>query len=128
MDLVKNRINLMRQGIGEIHAIRENYRLFKGGLVQQTDLWSRSSLAAYEVGKLDFGTMIDAHVRRLRFELQVEKFRFQIYQRLADLEALTGTVPWDGKRPMLPEDKSPQGKQADLASRQHGHQSRAGVN
>jgi outer membrane protein TolC len=78
--------------LSEIRAIRENYRLFEGGLVQQTDLWSRASLAAYEVGKLDFDTMIEAHVRRLRFELQAEKFRFQVYQKLAELEALTGTA------------------------------------
>jgi outer membrane protein TolC len=76
----------------EIVGLRENHRLFKGGLVEQTDLWSRSSVAAYEVGKLEFSTMIDAHLRRLRFEQQTEMFRFQIYQKLAELENLTGTA------------------------------------
>ena len=114
--------------LGEIRAIRENYRLFKSGLVAQTDLWSRSSLAAYEVGKLEFGTMINAHVRRLRFELQAEKFRFQAYQRLAELEALTGTALADIEVSKPPREKPQAGKKARVASRRHKLESGAGVN
>ncbi len=114
--------------LDEIHAIRENYRLFKGGLVQQTELWSRSSLAAYEVGKLDFGTMIDAHVRRLRFELQTEKFRFQVYQKLAELEALTGTALANDALPQRPRKTSPAGMEDTLVSPRGHVASSPGVN
>lgn len=113
--------------LDEIDAIRQNYRLFKGGLVQQADLWSQSSLAAYEVGKLDFDTMINAHVRRLRFELQAEKFRFQVYQKLAELEALTGTALADIEVTIPSKEKTPPKKQAKRVSRPYTAMSRAGV-
>jgi outer membrane protein TolC len=114
--------------LDEINALRENYRLFKGGLVQQTELWSRSSLAAYEVGKLEFGTMINAHVRRLRFELQAEKFRFQVYQKLAELETLTGTALADIDLATPPREALPSGKQHQRVSPPAHALSSAGVN
>lgn len=74
--------------LSEIHTQQENYRLFKEALLTQTDQWSRASLSAYEVGKLDFDTMINAHVRRIRFELQTDRYRFSMYKSLARLEEL----------------------------------------
>ncbi len=76
--------------LNEIEAMRENHRLFSGGLLEQTAGWSRSALSAYEVGKVDFDTMIKAHMRALQFQLQAERYRFQVYQKLTDLETLAG--------------------------------------
>lgn len=73
----------------EIQGISENYRLFQEALLLQTDQWARASLAAYEVGKVDFDTMINAHVRRLQFGLQAERYHYSIYKSLARLEELT---------------------------------------
>jgi outer membrane protein TolC len=75
--------------LSDIGAIQDNYRLFHEALLIQTDHWSRASLSAYEVGKVDFDTMIDAHLRRLRFELQAVRYRMSMYQALARLEELT---------------------------------------
>ncbi len=74
----------------EIDAIRQNHRLFAEALLLQADEWSRSSLSAYEVGKVDFDTMIKAHIRRLRFQLQADQYRFNLYKKLAELEELAG--------------------------------------
>ena len=76
--------------VTEIEALRENHRLFTEALLLQTDQWSRASLAAYEVGKIPFDTMINAHLRRLRFGLQADQFRFSVLKRLAELEELAG--------------------------------------
>ncbi len=81
--------------LNEIRALQENHRLFSGGLLEQTANWSLSALSAYEVGKVDFDTMIKAHLRTLRFELQAERYRFELYQKLTELETLAGVTMKD---------------------------------
>ena len=76
--------------LNEIDAIQEKMRLFDGGLLEQTANWSQSALSAYEVGKVDFDTMIKSHMRVLQFHLQAERYRFQFYSKLSDLEILAG--------------------------------------
>ena len=56
----------------------------------QADQWARSSQSAYEVGTIEFNTMISAHIRLLRFELQADKYLFDVYQRRAELEEILG--------------------------------------
>jgi outer membrane protein TolC len=80
--------------ITEIRDTQKNYKLFIDALLLQADQWARSSQAAYEVGSLEFNTMLDAHIRLLRFELQAEKYLFNIYQKRAELEeVLGGSIP-----------------------------------
>ena len=67
-----------------------NYRLYADALVLQAEQWARSSLAAYEVGKVEFNTMINAHIRLLRFELQSDRYLFTIYEKRAELEEILG--------------------------------------
>lgn len=74
----------------EIRALQENQRLFQEALLVQTELWSRASLSAYEVGRIPFDTMINAHVRSLRFGLQADQYRYALYKKLAALEELAG--------------------------------------
>jgi outer membrane protein TolC len=76
--------------LNEISALQESYKLFSMGLIEQTANWSLSALSAYEVGKVDFDTMINAHLRALRFELQAERYQFQLNQKLTELETLAG--------------------------------------
>lgn len=73
----------------ELRTNRENHRLFSEALLIQTEQWTRASLSAYEVGKVDFDTMIDAHLRQIRFGLQAERYLYSMYQGLARLEELT---------------------------------------
>jgi len=76
--------------IAEIRDTQENYKLFKEALLLQADQWSRSSQSAYEVGSIEFNTMINAQIRLLRFELQADKYLFDVYQKRTELEELLG--------------------------------------
>ena len=74
----------------EIRDIQENYRLFNEALMVQAEQWANSSLAAYEVGSIEFNTMINSQLRLLRFELKAENYLFSIYQKRAELEEILG--------------------------------------
>ena len=76
--------------VTEIHDTQRNYRLFSDALLLQADQWANSSLKAYEVGSLEFNTMIEAQIRLLRFELQAANYIFNIYQKRAELEEVLG--------------------------------------
>ena len=45
---------------------------------------------AYEVGKVEFNTMINAQIRLLRFELQAQRYLFNIYEKQVELEEILG--------------------------------------
>lgn len=76
--------------VTEIHDTQENYKLFKEALLLQADQWARSSQSAYEVGTIEFNTMISAHIRLLRFELQADNYLYDVYQKRTELEELLG--------------------------------------
>jgi cobalt-zinc-cadmium efflux system outer membrane protein len=76
--------------VTEIRYTQKNYRLFTDALLLQADQWASSSLLAYEVGELEFNTMINARIRLLRFELQTSSFLYKIYQKRAELEEVLG--------------------------------------
>ncbi|MCF8067389.1 MAG: TolC family protein [Desulfobacterales bacterium] len=75
---------------GEINSYQEKYNLVNDALILQADQWARSALSAYEVGKLEFNTMINAQIRLLRFELQKQQYLFEIYQKITELEKVLG--------------------------------------
>ncbi len=74
----------------EIRDTQQNYRLYVDALLVQSEQWARSSLAAYEVGKVEFSTMINAQIRLLRVELQAKRYLYNIYQKRAELEEVLG--------------------------------------
>jgi len=74
----------------DIRDTQENYRLFSDALLLQAEQWARSSLSAYVVDKVEFNTMINAHIRLLRFELKAKQYLFNIYQKRAELEEIVG--------------------------------------
>ncbi len=76
--------------VTEIHDTQENYNLFKEALLLQADQWARSSQSAYEVGSIEFNTMIGAHIRLLRFELQADNYLYDVYKKRAELEEVLG--------------------------------------
>ncbi len=86
----------------EIVDIQKNYRLYVDALMVQAEQWAHSALAAYEVGKVEFNTMINAQVRLLRLELQAERYLFQIYQKRAELEEVLGSA----LKPRAPTDET----------------------
>jgi outer membrane protein TolC len=74
----------------EIKNTQKNYKLYVDALLVQSEQWARSSLAAYEVGKVEFNTMVNAQILLLRAELQSKRYLYSIYQKLAELKELIG--------------------------------------
>ena len=74
----------------EIKNTQKNYKLYVDALLVQSEQWAHSSLAAYEVGKVEFNTMINAQILLLRAELQSKRYLYTIYQKLAELEEVLG--------------------------------------
>lgn len=74
----------------EIVNLQDNYYLYQRTLIPQTEDWARSALDAYEVGEVEFDTMINARMRLLMFELQAERYRLDVFKKRAELEALVG--------------------------------------
>lgn len=74
----------------EIISLQDNYFLYRQTLLPQAENWARSAMDAYEVGEVEFDTMINARMRVLMFELLTEKYLFDIYKKRAELEALIG--------------------------------------
>jgi cobalt-zinc-cadmium efflux system outer membrane protein len=79
--------------VTEIKDTQKNYHLYADGLLVQSAQWARSALAAYEVGKIEFNTMVNAEIRLLRDELRAKHYVYTIYQKLAELEETIGG-PW----------------------------------
>jgi outer membrane protein TolC len=79
--------------VTEINDTEKNYSLYADALLVQSEQWARSALAAYEVGKIEFNTMLTAQIRLLRNELRAKRYVYTIYQKLAELEETIGG-PW----------------------------------
>ena len=77
--------------VSDIRNLQKNYKLITDALIVQAEQWVRSSLTAYEVGKVNFNTTINAQIRLLRFELQSENYLFSLYKKRAELEEVLGT-------------------------------------
>ncbi len=84
---LNHRIDALKTDLQNNH---DSYRLYQDQLIKQTRDWASSALAAYEVGRVDFDTMINARMRVLRFHLQAEKYRYGMLQKRAELEELIG--------------------------------------
>jgi outer membrane protein TolC len=95
----------------DIRNIQKNYRLITDVLIVQAEQWAHSSLSAYEVGKVEFNTMINAQIRLLRFQLQAENYLFNLYQKRVELEEVLGAPllsqePGENSSRSLEENKS----------------------
>ena len=76
--------------VTDIRNIQKNYKLITHALIVQANQWARSSLTAYEVGKVNFNTTINAQLQLLRFELRAENYLFSLYEKRAELEEVLG--------------------------------------
>ena len=76
--------------VTDIRNIQKNYKLITDALIVQANQWARSSLTAYEVGKVNFNTTINAQIQLLRFELRAENYLFSLYEKRAELEEVLG--------------------------------------
>jgi outer membrane protein, heavy metal efflux system len=74
----------------EIFSLQKSYLLYTDTLIYQTKEWANSSLSGYQVGKMEFNTMMKAQIRLLRSKEKAENYLFTIYQKRAELEELLG--------------------------------------
>lgn len=74
----------------DILSLQKSYRLYVDTLISQTKEWANSSLAGYQVGKMEFNTMMNAQIRLLRSQEKAEAYLFSIHQKRAELEELLG--------------------------------------
>ena len=74
----------------DILSLQKSYRLYVDTLISQTKEWANSSLAGYQVGKMEFNTMMNAQIRLLRSQEKAEQYLFSIHQKRAELEELLG--------------------------------------
>ncbi|MBU1564532.1 MAG: TolC family protein [Proteobacteria bacterium] len=77
--------------LAEIASARENHQLFAKALSFQASQLADSSLAAYSVGKVEFNSMLSARIRLERVELKSEKYKYEAYKKLAELEEIVGS-------------------------------------
>lgn len=73
-----------------IHESYNSHQLFSKAITIQTSQLADSSLASYSVGKVDFASMMSARIRLLKVELQIEQYKYRLYQKMAELEETVG--------------------------------------
>jgi cobalt-zinc-cadmium efflux system outer membrane protein len=82
-----HRIEIINSAVQRLQA---SYRLYTGTLLLQAKQWADSAQSAYEVGKLEFNSLINARMQVLRLQLQADTFLYRLYQKRAELEELLG--------------------------------------
>jgi cobalt-zinc-cadmium efflux system outer membrane protein len=83
-----HQIETVNSGIERLQA---SYMLYTSTLLLQAKQWADSAQSAYEVGKLEFNSLINAQMQVLRLQLQADTYRYRLYQKRAELEELIGS-------------------------------------
>ncbi|MFH1981554.1 MAG: TolC family protein [Pseudomonadota bacterium] len=78
--------------VDEMLALMKNYRLTKDAMIVQAGQWAQSALAAYEVGKIEFSTMMGAQIRLLQMDLRQDNYRYSLLRKHAELQEILGGV------------------------------------
>ncbi|MDA8139839.1 MAG: hypothetical protein M0036_14405 [Desulfobacteraceae bacterium] len=73
-----------------LNNLKKNEQLYTTTLLYQAEQWADSAQAAYEVGKLEFSTLINAQMQVLRMRLKADMYRFRLYQKRAEMEEMMG--------------------------------------
>jgi len=83
----------LAENLAGIETAQRSAALAESSLLPQAELGLRSALAAYENGKVDFATVLDAQ-RQIRLARQTRiKAQLEAQMRLAEIERLAGEEP-----------------------------------
>ncbi len=89
---------IQRQIEGELESklsvLNRNRRLidlYKSGIIPQASQTVKSALAAYQVNKVDFLTLVNNQKSLFNYELDYYRILSDYYKNIAELEALVGT-------------------------------------
>ena len=78
------------EAVAGLEAARRTETLIAGSLLPQAELTFQSALAAYENGKVDFATLLDAQRQILRARQEGLKAQAEAQMRLAEIERIVG--------------------------------------
>ena len=78
------------EDVAGLEAARRTETLIAGSLLPQAELTFQSALAAYENGKVDFATLLDAQRQILRARQEGLKAQAEAQMRLAEIERIVG--------------------------------------
>jgi len=73
-----------------IHQRERQYELYRTGIIPQASLQINSSMSAYQVGKADFMTLLDAQMTLYKYELEYHQALTEYEKSVANLEAVVG--------------------------------------
>lgn len=76
---------------GEALDLARRWELNRDAILLQGAQRADASLAAYEVGKVEFDTMLNARLSLLRMQLRAETSLFALQRKLAELEEAVGS-------------------------------------
>jgi cobalt-zinc-cadmium efflux system outer membrane protein len=74
-----------------VQRLQDSYTLYTSTLLLQAKQWADSAQSAYEVGKLEFNSLINAQLQLLRLQLQADTYLYRLYKKRAELEELIGS-------------------------------------
>jgi len=77
--------------VADLNSLKERISLFKDGLLPQAQQNLSSTLASYQVNKVDFINVIDAQNQLFKIETNLYKLKTDYLKKIAELEFLTGT-------------------------------------
>lgn len=77
--------------LSELNKNRRLIELYRSGIISQASQAVKSALAAYQVDKVDFLTLVTNQMTLFNYEIEYSRFLSDYYKNLAELEALVGT-------------------------------------
>ena len=83
--------------IADLNSLKERINLFEDGLLPQAQQNLSSTLASYQVNKVDFINVIDAQNQLFKIETNLYKLKTDYLKKIAELEFLTGTSLSDNR-------------------------------
>ncbi len=91
LSAVKNEISKMiQEALNEIEEKAKLIDLYKNGLIPQATQNLNIGLVGYQVGKIDFMTLVDNFMSLYRYQIQYEKVFSEYHGKLAEIEKLIG--------------------------------------
>jgi len=92
LSAMKNEISKMiQEALNEIEKNIGLMDLYKNGLIPQATQNLNIGLVGYQVGKIDFMTLVDNFMSLYNYQIQYEKVFADYHSKLAELEMITGT-------------------------------------
>jgi outer membrane protein TolC len=78
------------QNWAALDALREQAAILRDTLLPQAQLTFESALSAYQSGRVDFGTLLDAQRQIRKTRLDLLKVQLEQQMRLAEIERIVG--------------------------------------